>query len=191
MLDTKYLQCLVFAISEWTRCVLAMLGTRRINGMLGVRGCVFASEPTRSVWCLVLCTCDAWCCVLAMLGVCSSAQMFAAARMFAVVKTHLQSPVKDRRDRRDRRLGGGRITCVLVYVSTSVADLGWILMDFIVISIDSNGFGLDSNKCSLASGECGVDVSRSEQLWGSHVKSDCLSSFGVAIWNLMGGVVLG
>lgn len=58
-------------------------------------------------------------------------------RMCAVVKTHLKSPLKDPRDRRDRRLGGAGIMCVLAYVSISLLDLGWILVDFIVISIDS------------------------------------------------------
>ena len=49
MLGAVYLQCLVFAISEPTCCVIAMLGVRGcIILLIGARGCVFAiSEPTR------------------------------------------------------------------------------------------------------------------------------------------------
>jgi len=132
MLDTEYLQCSVFAISEPMRCVLAMLAMGSCTAAHNKHPIYTEPSRSRDMVCAAvhshpsrLALCDAWCCVLAMLGVCSYAQMFAAARMCTVVKTHVKSPLKDRRDRRDRHLGGGRIMCVLVYLSIR-SEIVWM-----------------------------------------------------------------
>ena len=80
MLDTEYLQCSVFAISEPMRYVLAMLAMGSCTAAHNKHPVYTEPSRSRDMVCAAvylhpsrLALCDAWCCVLAMLGVCRCA----------------------------------------------------------------------------------------------------------------------